>query len=188
MQTTERVHLPRPVGDVGDNPLRTPDNQRDIIIDFAIGRSWRQVAAKFKCDKEAIRKWMLADDNFKSQYLQAKDFATDFLSEKISEALESLDVIETYPDTLPSGEPHPKAGDPLPTERDKAQRVRAKVDGYKILMEKLAPKKYGNLLKIADSDGNNLNINIMQFEPVLPPVIDHDAEEVLVDGDHPNTE
>lgn len=179
--------------------LRTDENRQQILIDFACGLSWAKVSKKYGCSQEALRKWMLTDIPFREDYLKAKQFDAEFLLERIKELADAADELERYPDVLMTpdgavvrdaeGEPavHPKAGELLPGEREKHSRIRTQIEGLRIVLEKRMPRKYGQLVKLADADGEKLNVTVAQFGMVSPPsrnpMIDVDADDLeVVDG------
>jgi len=191
--TDDNVRLPRPVGDVGDNPLRTPENAELLLIEFACGGTWKTVAQKLACTEPAIKKWFMADPELHQRYIMAKELSTHWSLDEIEELGREAMTVNVYPEyyTNPDGTPmvddegqpvpHPKAGEPLPTEKDKSQRIRAAMEAKKIAIEKRAPKQFGNLLKLADADGNAFQVVLPDYahqELIQGPVVDAEATEV----------
>lgn len=154
--------------------IRTPENRAEILRLFACGLRWEDVERATGINASSIRNWMEFDPTFQDDYLKAKARAADFHIDQIESLAEEAMVVRTFPLIWPegardaegndiSGQPHPRAGEPLPAEKDKAQRIRAAMEGRKIALEKRAPKKYGNLLKIADADGEALKVFVPNF-------------------------
>lgn len=165
----QKLVVPSPKFDGNDVILRTPENRENILIDFAVGMTWKMICAKYGCSQEGLRKWMLSDLDFRDAYLKSKEFAADFILERIEELAEAAATLE-----------RDKNGDILPGEKEKHSRYRTAIEGWKIALEKRAPKSYGQLLKLADADGNNLTIHAPVFREMQAAPIDREAEDAEV--------
>ena len=161
--------------------IRTPENRAKILELFSEGKTWPEVSEITGISEKAIRGWFAFDATFQDDYLEAKARDVDFRLDEIDALGNEAMVVRTYPDWVYNQDgtvamdgdgqpiPHPKAGEPLPTERDKAQRIRAAMEAKKLALEKRSPKKYGNLLKLADAEGEPLKLFVTDYSKLMGP-------------------
>jgi hypothetical protein len=96
-----------------------------------------------------VFKWLRDFPDFLNSYARARETQAELMAEQILAIADSADA-ESY------------------------NPARLQVDARKWLMSKLAPKKYGDatILKHADANGNQLEVQVTRVSPRPPKVID----------------
>lgn len=128
-------------------------NIADRICERLInGESLRKICLDDDMPSAAlVCKWAAENEAFREQYAHARDAQADTLADEI------LDIADDGSNDW-MGDKDEKDGTQY--NGDAVQRSKLRVDARKWIAAKLKPKKYGDaaLLKIGDSDGNNLDL------------------------------
>jgi len=117
---------------MGRPTIFTPELASDICTQLAQGKSLRSICKSEDMPEEStVRAWASNDyEGFYPQYAKARDIAVDCMADEI------LDIADA--------------------ETPDVARDRLKVDTRKWYLSKLAPKKYGEALKLSGDAENPL--------------------------------
>jgi hypothetical protein len=121
----------------------TPETASLICERIANGQSIREIAAADDMPAmSTIFRWLAAHEDFREQYVRAKEAQVEFLAEEMLDICDdgSNDWMER------TGKDGESLGWVLNGEA--VQRSRVRIDTRKWLLSKLAPKKYGDALKL----------------------------------------
>jgi hypothetical protein len=127
-----------------------------LLAKIAGGQSVRKICAKAPFPtRETFYRWIRENENFAAKYIEAKDLCADALAEEIleiaDEAENDFSVIET------------EKGKEYRANGAKLERAKIRIDARKWTASKLAPKKYGNNLKV-ESDNKHTGEMKIIFE------------------------
>lgn len=130
---------------VGRPTLYSPELAEAICKRMSAGESLRKICTfEGMPPTSTVMRWLLAHPEFREQYEQAREAQADFLADEMLQIAD--DSSRDYIDT--------ETGKKLNAEY--VQRSRLRVDTRKWLLSKLFPKKYGDLVRVADAEGNKL--------------------------------
>ena len=137
----------------------TPEKAEKICAELAEGKSLRTVclAEDMPC-KETVFRWIGNNEEFRRQYVKAKEEASDALFE------ETLDIADETLEVIRSGEER-KAN-------AYAQANKLRVDTRKWMMSKMKPKKYGDKMDVTTA-GKELPAPLIALDVLR----NHSAEE-----------
>lgn len=98
-----------------------------------------------------VLRWLREKEDFRAQYVRAKEEQADFLAEEMLEIADddTDDILETE---------QGKSGNPV-----SVQRARLRVDARKWAASKLKPKKYGDKMDVT-SDGQKIDYGKIVIE------------------------
>lgn len=178
-------------GQAQGNTVRTPENRLAVLEMFASGATWRQVCSAIGCDIGTLRLWLIRDPEFMEDYRLSKEMAADFLLDEVQDIHRQLqDESEMTwredPDLEGGGEwVHPSY------ERLKslATSQRTAMEALRMAIEKRAPKRYGQLVKLAGDADNPIQVVVTDYSgaQIEKPMklIDQDRAEETITDDGP---
>lgn len=147
-------------GKGGRPSIYTPELADRICGEIALGYSLRTISKDDSMPCVAtVFSWLRTNKEFLEQYERAKELQADMLAEDLLDIADdgSNDWMER---TDKEGQ---SIGWQLNGEH--VQRSRLRIDTRKWIASKLKAKKYGDatLMKLADSEGQNLQVNVLKF-------------------------
>ena len=129
----------------GGRPSEFSDDAAETVCaEIAAGGTLKSAAEKAKVSVDAIKRWLRSDDEFRTQYAQAREDQADAFADTILET--ALD------------------GELEPNDR------RVRVDALKWLAGKRKPKVYGDRVhaEVSGADGGNLKVELIRRVIVDP--------------------
>lgn len=136
----------------------SPEIAEEICERLAAGESLRKICRDDHLPPEStVRQWALDDrQGFAAQYTRARDIGIDCMADEILDIAHdgSNDWIKTEKGTM--------------ADFDHINRSRLRVDSLKWYLSKLAPKRYGDSMKLTGNGPNEsveLNIRSATDEP-----------------------
>lgn len=110
-------------------------------------------------NKATVFKWLYLHPEFNDQYARAREEQAEALADEITSI---ADEVGTRSLVNEDGEEVLVAFDATAVARN-----RLRIDARKWVASKLKPKKYGEKMMLADSDGNNLPAPQFIIQPVM---------------------
>lgn len=132
----------------------------DIICErIADGESLRKICLDDNMpSKAAVFRWLYEQEAFRDQYARAREEQTETFADEMTDIADehgTKRIVNT------DGEEVEVAYDSVAVARNKLR-----VDTRKWIMAKVKPKKYGEKVMLADSEGNNLPAPQFIIQPV----------------------
>jgi hypothetical protein len=103
-------------------------------------------------DYKTIKDWLVKDEEFRTQYTQAKEMQIELYADELLEIADdsSLDMAFT------------EEGKPF-VDHEHVNRSRLRVDTRKWLLSKLMPKKYGDKMELSGNKDQPLTVEVIRF-------------------------
>ena len=140
----------------------TKANVDHILGELALGKSLRKICqTKGLPTEAAVRKWVVKNSDFGSQYARAREAGYHVWAEEIQSAHED---VKSY---------YNKHGE-LQIDPGSVQQMKLKADNLKWLLSKMLPKTYGD--KTPDGPGDGAPLEKQRYTVEIIPMSDKDMD------------